>query len=98
MPDVVQQRCRSDDCLFFFVDGYRLVGLTQQRQGATRKMMRTQRMLEARMRRTRIHQISPAQLSDVAKPLEDVGVDKLQGKLVDADVVPDGVAQNLEAD
>ena len=42
--------------------------------------------------------IGPAQLPDVAKTLKDVGVDELQGQLIDPDVIPDGIAQDLEAD
>ena len=61
-------------------------------------MVGTERVLETRVRCARIDEICPTQLSDVAEALEDFGVDEPQRQLVDTNVVPDGVAQNLEAD
>ena len=55
-------------------------------------------VLETRVRRTGIDEIRPTQLSDVTKALEDFGINELKRQLVDTNVVPDGVAQNLEAD
>jgi hypothetical protein len=60
-------------------------------------MMRAQCVLEARVSCTGINEVGPTELPNVAKPLKNFGVDELQRQLVDADVVPDGVAQNLEA-
>ena len=60
-------------------------------------MMRAERMLESRVRRSGIDEIRPTELANVAETLEDFGVDELKGQLVDADVVPDRVAQDLES-
>ena len=60
-------------------------------------MVRAQCMLEPRVRCTGINEVRPAELTHVAKALKNFSVDELKRQLVDADVVPDGVAQNLEA-
>ena len=59
--------------------------------------MRAQRVLEPRVSGARIYQVCPSKLPDVPKALKDFGVDQLQRQVIDADVVPDGIAQNLEA-
>ncbi len=61
-------------------------------------MMGAERVLEARVSGAGINEVGPAELPDVAQPLKNFGVDELQRQLVDADVIPDGVAQDLEAD
>jgi hypothetical protein len=61
-------------------------------------MMRAERVLEAGVSRAGINQICPAKLPDVTQTLKNLGVDELERQLVDADVIPDGVAQDLEAD
>ena len=55
-------------------------------------------MLEPGVGSSRIDEIRPAELANVAEALKYLGVDELEGQLVDADVIPDGVAQDLEAD
>src|SRR5437773_6878896 len=60
-------------------------------------MVCTQRVLEARVRRARIDEIRPTELANISQPLKDLRIHERQRQLVDADVVPDGVAQNLEA-
>jgi hypothetical protein len=59
-------------------------------------MVRAQRVLEPRVGGAGIDQVRPAKLADVAKALKYFGVDELESQLVDADVVPDGVAQNFK--
>src|SRR6266480_1115934 len=60
-------------------------------------MVGAQCVLEARMRRARINEIRPPKLADVSEPLKDFRIHEREREFVDADVVPDGVAQNLEA-
>ena len=59
--------------------------------------MRSESVLESRVRCPWINEVRPAELTHVAQALEDFGIDKPERELVDADVVPDGIAQNLEA-
>ncbi len=74
-----------------------MLGLAKERQRAPREMMGAEGVLETRMRCAGINQVGPPELSDVTQALKDFGVDESESQLVDADVVPDGVAQNLEA-
>ena len=59
-------------------------------------MVGSESVLETRVGSAGINEVRPSQLPNVSQSLEDFGVDKVEGKLVDADVVPDGVAQYLE--
>src|SRR6478752_9225888 len=59
--------------------------------------MRAKCVLESRMCRSRIDEIRPTELANVAETLKDFGVDELKSQLVDSDVVPDRVAQDLES-
>lgn len=59
--------------------------------------MSTQSVLESGMRRARIDEICPPELPNVSESLKDFSVYESESKLVDANVVPDGIAQNLEA-
>src|SRR5687767_13177082 len=60
-------------------------------------MVRAERVLEPCVSGAGIDQIRPAKLTNVSEALDYVGVDESEGELVDSDVVPDGVAQYLEA-
>src|SRR2546423_2688649 len=97
VSDVVKERRRSHDRLLVFADRDGVFRLAQEREGATRQMMCAERVLESRMGRAGVDEIGPAQLSNVTQALKDFGIDELEGELVDSDVVPDRVAQNLEA-
>jgi hypothetical protein len=44
-----------------------------------------------------IDEIRPAQLTDVSEALKNFRVGELESQLVDTNVIPDRVAQNLEA-
>jgi hypothetical protein len=96
VTDVVQQGGRPDDGLLILADRDGRFGLAKERQRAPGEMVRAEGVLEPRVRRTRINEIRPAKLPNVAQALKDFGVDELQCQLVDSDVVPDGVAQDLE--
>src|SRR3954470_8713095 len=60
-------------------------------------MVGAKRVLETRVCRAGIHEICPAELSHIAETLKDVGIYELEGLLIDSNVVPDGIAQYLEA-
>ena len=97
MSNVVKKRRGSDDCLLVLTNRDRILCLAKKREGATRQVVRPQCVLESRMGRARVDEVRPAQLPDVAEPLKDFGIDETERELVDSDVVPDRVAQNLEA-
>ena len=54
-------------------------------------------VLEPRVCRAGVNEIRPAKLSHIPKPLKDFSVDERERQLVDSNVVPDRVAQYLEA-
>jgi hypothetical protein len=60
-------------------------------------MIGAESVLKTRMGCAWINEISPAELPDVAKALKNLGVDKVERQLVDSNVVPYRVAQNLES-
>ena len=77
MTDVMQQSGGAHDCLILLADGNRFVGFAQQGQRPAREMVRAQCVLEASVRGAWIDEIRPTELSNVAKSLEDFGVDEL---------------------
>jgi len=97
MSDIVKQRCRSHDVLLFLADGDRILGFAKERESPAGEVVRPQRVLESGMRCAGVNEIRPAQLANVAQALKDFGVDEPKRELIDADVVPDRVAQDLEA-
>ena len=97
MPDIVQQCGGPDRCLLVLAYRYRVVRFTQQRERAAREMIGAESVLKTRMGCAWINEISPAELPDVAKALKNLGVDKIERQLVDSNVVPYRVAQNLES-
>jgi hypothetical protein len=96
VSDVVEQRRRPDDRLLAVGDRDRLLGFAKERECAPGKVVSAERVLEPRMGSAGIDEIRPTELADIAQALEDFGIDEAQCELVDADVVPDRVAQNLE--
>ena len=52
-------------------------------------------VLEARVAGARVNEIREAELADVSKPLERACVDQSQGEWIDADVVPERVADDF---
>jgi len=96
MPDVVKERGGSHNRLLLLADRDRIARLAKERQGASRKVMSAERVLEARVGRAWIYEICPPELAYVPKALKDFSVDEVEGQLIDSDVVPDRVAQNFE--
>jgi hypothetical protein len=97
VPNVVKERRRSDDGLLLFADRYRVAGLAKERQGASREMVRAKSVLESRVRSAGIYQVRPAKLTHVTQALENLGVYELERQLIDSNVIPDRVAQDLES-
>src|SRR4029077_405713 len=88
---------RSGIRLGGFTGRGRVFRFAKERQSATREVMSAKRVLESRMRGARVDEVGPTQLAYISEALKDFGVDELERQLVDTNVVPDGVAQNLEA-
>ena len=93
---VLYQRGNADVLSLIGTDSIELSPLAQQRDRAAREVIRAQRVLEARMRRAGIDQVSKAELSHIAQALEVAGVHELHRERVNPDVVPEGVANDLE--
>lgn len=97
VSDVVEQRRRPDYRLVDFSDRRRVFGFAKERQRATREVVGAECVLESRVGRAGVDEVSPTELANVSEPLKDFGVDERERQLVDTNVVPDRVAQNLEA-
>jgi hypothetical protein len=54
-----------------------------------------ERVVEARVRRARIHQVREAELADEAQPLERLRVHDADGRGIDADGVPERVPDDV---
>ncbi len=61
-------------------------------------MIRTERVLEAAVRGAGVHEEGVAELADVTEPLDGGRVDHREGVGVESDVVPQRVADDLEAE
>src|SRR5215210_698241 len=96
MSDVVKERRRPDYCLLLLADRSRVLGFAKERQSAPRKVVGSECVLEPRVRRARVDEVCPSQLTDISQALEHVCVDKVERQLIDTNVIPDGVAQYLE--
>jgi hypothetical protein len=58
-------------------------------------MICAERVFESRVSRAGVHEIRESELPDVSQSLKNLRVDEAECQLVDTDVVPKGVAQNL---
>jgi len=96
VSEVVERRGGANDRIVPLL-GSKVIPLAQHRESSTREVVRAERVLEARVRRAGVDEVRPAELADVAQPLKDVGVNEAESDLVDADVVPERVAQDLES-
>lgn len=96
VTDIVQQSCSSHDGLLFRISSAEPFALRHRGECSAREVIRAERVLEARVSRAGINEISESELPDVAQPLKNLCVDEPKSQLVDADVVPEWVAQNLE--
>src|SRR5258705_3267745 len=97
VTNIVQQCRCSNHRLLGLTDRRRILRFAKERQRAAREVVRAECVLEARVGGTGIHEVGPAKLPNVSESLKDFGINEPEGKLIDPDVVPDGVAQNLEA-
>ncbi len=96
MADVVQKRGESHGEAIVLGDPVQLAALLERRQGAARQMIRAERMLEPGVGGAGIDEEGEADLADVAQALERRRVEREQRRPVQADVVPEGVADDLQ--
>ena len=96
VSDVVEQRRGPDDRLLLLADRGGVFRFAKERERASREVVGAERVLESRVCRARIDEVRPSELADVPESLKDFGVDEAERELVDANVIPDGVAQDLE--
>src|SRR5687767_752797 len=94
MSDVMQERRRGDDRALARIDPCELAALGQEGEGAPGEMIRAERVLEARVSGTGIDEVGEPELANVAQPLERGRVDEANGDVIDADVVPERVADD----
>jgi hypothetical protein len=59
-------------------------------------MVRAERVLEAGVCSTGINEVCPSELTDIPESLKDFRVYEVERELVDPNVVPDWIAQDLE--
>src|SRR5207302_4992682 len=69
----------------------------QLRERAAGQVIGTEAVLEARVRGAGIDEEGVTELADIPQPLDGGGIDDGQGIAVEADVVPERVADDLEA-
>ena len=95
VPDVVQQRGGGDDPRF----SHRRLQLTarrEQRERATGEVPGAERVLEPRVRRARVDEVREPELPHVPQPLECPRVDEADRQVVERDVVPERVPDDVK--
>jgi hypothetical protein len=90
MPDVVEQGRQAYGPSLF------RSAMPELGDDATREMIGAQRVLEARVRGTGIDEKRVAELANVAEPLERGSIEDGKRLRLEADVVPERVANDLE--
>ena len=68
----------------------------EQAQRPPGQMVRPKGVLEARVRRARVHEKGQAELSNVPEALKGRGIDQLERQRVEPDVVPQRIANDLD--
>ena len=96
MADVVQQRREPQRHAVALADLGELAPLLERRERQPREVVGAQRVLEAGVGGAGIDEEGVAELADVAQALHRRGVEHGQRRLVEADVVPEGIADDLE--
>ena len=79
VADVVQQRGDADQHAFVATERRVIVVLLEQRQRAPGEVIRSQGVLEPRVRRAGIDEEGEPELPNVAEPLERRRIDQLEG-------------------
>ena len=95
VSDVMKQRGRPHDGIVASAERPAFA-LGEQGQRTAGQMVRAQCVLEARMGRAGVHEVRQPQLTHVAQSLHDTGVDQPHREVIDPDVVPQRVADDLE--
>jgi len=97
MPDVVQQRRRLDQPAIEGRDLRQFPRVLEGAHGEPGEVEGAQRMFEAGVRRAGIDQMRQAELAHVAQPLERRRVEEPEIGPLDADVVPERIAQRRQS-
>ena len=92
VSDVVQQCSGLDDGSLVRRDAPELAALPEQRERPSCQMIRADGVLEPRVRRAGVDEVREPELPDVPQPLEGGCVDEAKRNVIDADVVPERVA------
>jgi hypothetical protein len=98
MTDVVEQRGGGNDCALGGLDARKLSAFREQRERAPREVIRAKRVLESGVCRPGINEVGEPELPNVSKPLKGGGVDEAKGDVIDADVVPEGIADDIHGE
>ena len=96
VADVVQQGREADRQAVVVGDEVELAPLLQARQRASREVVGAERVLEPGVGRAGIDQEGVTDLADVSESLHRSGVQREQRRPVEPDVVPEGVADDLD--
>ena len=96
VPDVVQQRRHANQHALVATERRVVLVLLEQRQRATGEVIRAQGVLEARMSCAGIDEEGQPELANVSEPLESRRIDQLEGERIEADVVPERIANDLD--
>jgi hypothetical protein len=95
VADVVEQRRHSDCEAVFRRRGPDLAELLECGERTAGQVVGTQSMLEPRMGRAGVHQESVPDLADIAETLDGGGVQREKGRPVEANVVPEWIADHF---
>ena len=95
VADVVEQGGHPNSEAFFRADRSRVAQLLQRREGPPGQMKGAEGVLEAAVGGAGVDQECVTDLADVAKALNGGRVERKQGGVVDPDVVPERIADDL---
>jgi hypothetical protein len=97
VADVVQEGGEAGGEAVVLARRLQLAPFGERRQGGLGEVVRAEGVLEPGMRGAGIHQEGVAELADVPEALHGRRVEHAQRRPVEADVVPERVADDLEA-
>ena len=98
VADVVEQTGERDEAELRRIDVVQRTTLAHDGERAARQVVDAERVVEARVRRARIHEMRVPELLDVAQPLEGRGIDDPHRDRVQPDRVPERVPDDDRRD
>ena len=96
VPDVVEQRGRANYRLLLLADRRSVFSFAKEGERASGEVVGAECVLKTRVCRAGIDQICPPELAHISQSLKDVRINELECEVIDPNVVPDRVAQDLE--